>query len=124
DDLPTTLRFLINNWPVLTKLAARQAYDQIAARVQTHLPCFGKVELDAARVCAGSHHEVVLKLALVAVVDEVNARINFAVLYLRVVSHTCAPGLRFVTDEVTTPARQFFNSSHARCWISAFQPYS
>jgi hypothetical protein len=63
--------------------------------------------LDLVRGGAGLNDEVVFKLSFgIAVVDEVNARINAVIPDAREMRHVGAPFLRIVADVVVTDARK------------------
>ena len=79
---------------------------------------------DPARVGAGLDYEVVFQLALVAVIDEVHARIDVDISHPGVVRHVGAPFLRIIADEVVALARQPLQSCHLRFGVGAHQPHA
>ena len=64
------------------------------------------------RVGTRRNDKVILKLPLIAVVDQVDAGINSFVLHFRVGRDIAAPLLRIVADEVVALAGQFIHASH------------
>src|ERR1700730_13426361 len=82
------------------------------------------VKRDPMRVRTWSHDEVVLQLSLVAVVNQVNTRINSYVLHLPV-SRNIRPPLRgIVTDEVVTRASEFIHAGHLGRWVSIAESHT
>ena len=61
-------------------------------------------ELDLIRIRAGGHDEVVFQLALVPVVDQVNAGVNVLVLDLPVGGNVCVPLPGVIADEIVDDA--------------------
>ena len=61
-------------------------------------------QLDRAGISAGSDHEIVLQLSLVAVVDQVDAAVDALVLDLAVVGDVGVPLAGVVADEVVARA--------------------
>jgi len=76
------------------------------------------------RVCTRCDDKVILKLPLVAVVNQINAGINSFVLHLGVGRNIAVPLRRVVTDEIVALARQFVRARHSRrrIGIAEFHP--
>ena len=70
------------------------------------------IQRDLVRIGARLHHKIILKLSLVAVVDQVYARINVLVFHLGIAGHIRPPLLRIIPDEVVRFAGQFFETGH------------
>ena len=87
---------------------------ELALGIDLHAIRALEVEHDALRIRAGCNDEVVFELALVAVVDEVDAGIDLAVVHLRVGRHVGPPLRRIVADEVIRSSGQFLEPAYER----------
>ncbi len=67
---------------------------------------------DGHRVGTRGYHKVVFQLPLVAVVDQVNARIELFVSHLGISVDICDPLLWIVADEVVVIAGEFIDPRH------------
>ena len=78
-------------------------------------------ERNGFRIGPGRDHEIVFQLPLVAVVNQVYARIHALILYLGVARNIGAPLFRIAADEVVRLAGQLVESRHARRAIRAHE---
>src|SRR5580704_12529284 len=97
------------------------ALGEPSALIPTNVLAPANIELDSMRVGTGRDDKVVLKLALIAVVNQVDAGVNAFVLHLRVVRDIGAPLLWIVADEVVALAKQFIRASHLGCGVGFHQ---
>jgi hypothetical protein len=69
---------LVDFWAWLTQLVVAEAEDQITIGVESNRILTGKSQTDATRIRACCDDEVILEAAAVAVVHEIDSRVNFA----------------------------------------------
>ncbi len=112
DLLPRSIFLLIHHRLVPANLALAYLKYQFPMGVPPNPPGPANFERDAVWVGSRRHDEVILQLPLVAVVDQVNARIDSLVLHLRVGRNIRAPLRRIVADEVVARPRQFIHASY------------
>lgn len=67
----------------------------------------GESQANAVGIGSGGDQKIVFQLALVAVPDQVNARINFVVFDASEIGDVRPPTTRIISDEVIRFARQF-----------------
>ena len=97
---------LIHRWPSLSHFSESGVNQQITVPIQLNILSALEGESDRGWVSSRLHHKVVFQLLVSSVVDEVDARINFAILDLSVVWDTRAPLGGIVPNEVVADAGQ------------------
>src|SRR5262249_58684012 len=97
---------LVEHGRLLHHSPARRVQHQVALPVQVHAAGAGEGEADGGRVGARGDHEVILQPALVAVVHEVDPRIDAPVGNAPVVFDAGVPAGRVVAEEVVAAGRQ------------------
>src|ERR1700730_12484730 len=90
----------------------------IASRIHFEFVGTLKAEHDAPRIGSWADDEVVLQLALVAVIGEVDAMVDVLVLHLGIRGHIGPPLVGSVANEVVRLPRQFLTSCHAGLRVS------
>src|SRR5205814_1708297 len=81
DFLPRAIDHLINDRLVLAKLCPASVENQIVPRIDLKSVNAFKMKRDGVGVAAGRDHKIIFQLALAAVADQIDARINLLVLY-------------------------------------------
>ena len=76
------------------------------------MPLRLKSERNPGRIRARRHCKIVFKMALVAVIHQVDAGVDFLVLYLGVVWNICVPVPRIASDKVIAGAGKLGKSCH------------
>ena len=79
--------------------------------------------MQSAITCAWRDDEVELELALIAVVDDVDAGVDVAIFDLRVAADTRAPQARIVADQVVREAWQHTAAAALRAGRRAHEPH-
>src|SRR5204862_71828 len=100
-------RLALMDWP------GGGVQDEVAPAVDFEAVGAVEVEDDAAGIGAWAHDDVVLQLALVAVIDDVDARVDVVISHLGIDGDVRPPGRWIVPDEVVHLAGQFFQPAHA-----------
>ncbi len=125
-DLPAraVVRRLVDDGALHTHLSAADREDE-APVLLIQLRALRAVELnlDAARVCSRCDVEIVFELSLVAVIDEVDARVDAGVMHLAIHGDARAPVGRVVADEVVQTARHLFAPLDLRLGARARQTH-
>ena len=83
-----------------------------------------EADCDLVRIGGRCHAEVVLKLPLVAVVNEIDSRINAAVFHSREVRDVASPFGAIIANEIIALAQERFGAGNARRRIGAHQPHT
>src|SRR5262245_37198081 len=91
---------------MLDHIAAGRVQDKVALRIQTHLIRSTECKPDAGWVSSRRHHEVVLKLSLMAVKGQVDSRVHGLVCDAAERRHIHTPLGRITADEVIDGAWQ------------------
>ena len=119
DVLPDTVDLLIDDRLPLANRPHGHLQHEVPLSI--HLEPVGAldVEDDAGGVSARAHNEVILELALIAVIEEIDARIKVRVAHLRVGRDVGAPLRGIVADEVVGLAGEFLQPRHARTRVGA-----
>ena len=112
DILPDAVDLLIDDGLVLAYVAAFRVQHEIAFSADLQFVRTFEVERDLLRVRTRCDDEVVFELALVAVVDEVDAGIDVLVTDLRVGRDIGAPLRRIFADEVVRLSRLLIEAAH------------
>ena len=112
---------------LLAQLAGAGAQEEVALAVDAQPVRTVKGERDPVGVGAGGEHEVVLKLALAPVVDEIGARIDALVADLGEVRHTRVPVAAIGAAHVVADPRQTLQTRpghglRTKCWKSCSVP--
>ncbi len=103
---------MIDDGLVLADVSARSVQHETTFGVDLQLVRAPEAEHDLVRVRAGRDDEVVLELTLVPVVDEVDTRIDVAVLDLWIGGHVGAPLRAILADEVIRLAGELVEPGH------------
>jgi hypothetical protein len=103
---------LISNWFAPAYLAPLHSEHQFSMELSVDALGPANIELDAMRVGPRRDDKVILKLALIAVVNQVDAGINSLVLHLCIIRDIAVPLLRIIANEVGALAGQFIRTSH------------
>src|SRR5208337_438796 len=93
---PHSTFLLIHERLVPANLTVAHPQHQVPELIPANSLRSANVELDVTWVGSRRHNKVILKLPLVAVVNQINARINSLVLYLRISRNIRPPLRRFV----------------------------
>ena len=102
-----TIDLLKGNRAMLDDIALAGGDQQIAQGVELERPGTVDGQCNLARVSTGRDQQVVLELALVAVVHQVDARVDVGVLDAREVGHARAPLAGVIADQVVARVRLF-----------------
>src|SRR5687767_9188009 len=97
--------------------------DQIAFPIDRDLFCSLEGKPDLRRTRSRRYDEVVLKLPLTSVIEQIYARIDSRVLDLRILPNVCPPLLRIIADEVVALERKLFGPFDPRCRARTHQPH-
>src|SRR5437879_12953596 len=92
--------WLIDNWLAKSQLRTLGLHHQIPLRIYLESFCAWKCQPDGLGVATRRHHKVVYQLSLVAVVDQVNARVNLPIADLGIGGNVAPPLRRIVAEEV------------------------
>ena len=111
--------FLIGHWLAEAQFSACDLHQQVTPRISTQALDALEYESDLVRIGMGCNLKVILKLALVPVVNEVNAGIDFCRHYPTVIRNAGVPLGGVISQEVIALAQQFIASRQVRCWVSA-----
>jgi hypothetical protein len=82
------------------------ANQEITAIIKANLAGARDFEPDCIRIGAGGDHEVILELALIAVINQINAGINLFVVDPLEGGNACVPLLRIISNEIVASPRQ------------------
>src|SRR5579872_2964257 len=108
-----TVGFLIDDGTLKMQLAAADLENQIALRIHLGLVCAFDFELNVSRVDSRRHGKVVFQLLVVAVVDQIDSRINVLEANLSVSWNVSVPLRRVVSEKVIDLSRLlFFSHGH------------
>src|SRR5438309_1300505 len=121
DLVPRPVYLLEHPRLVPAHFSAAHTKSQVATFV--HLDFIGTFnrELDAARIGSRRDNEIVFELPVVAVIDQIDARIDLTVPYCGKGGNIRAPKRRIVADEIIELAGQLFAAADRGVWISADQ---
>ena len=97
---------------------------QVATRVDFHLFGAFEAKLDKPGIRPGRHHEIVFQLTLIAIVDEVDARIHVTIFDLGIGGNVRAPLIRVITYEVVHLRRQLILSRYLRFLVGPDEPHA
>ena len=113
--------FLIDDRFLEFEPALADADLEVTTRTDVH--AFGPlhVESDGLRVRAGRHNEVIFKVALIAVKNQVHAGIQAAVFHAGVVRNVRAPLLGVIPDDVVRLAGEFPAAFDCRVRIATLE---
>src|SRR5438309_7630981 len=112
DLCPDAVNLLVDDWHSLANGAPARVQHELALSVDLQaLPAL-EAEHDPFRVRPGCDDEVVLQLALVAVVDEIDTGIDRAVVDLGISRDVGPPLRRILADQIVCFSWQFFPPAH------------
>ena len=111
---PDAVHLLVDDGLMLAYGASRRVRHEFALGVDLQLVGALEAEHDFLRISSGGDDEVVFKLALVAVIDEVDPGIDVPVLDLGVGRDVGAPLRGIVADEVVRLSRELVEPGHQR----------
>ncbi len=112
DLVPDAVGFLVDHRPVLPHVSGGRMQHELALGIDLEIVRARKAKCDLIWIGARRDDEVVLELPLLAVVNEVDARVDTAVAHLRERRDVRAPMRRIVADEVVGLARQLVDAAH------------
>src|SRR5438552_4194354 len=117
---------LINHRSMLNDLAAASLQNEIAFGIKGKIFSAVKSNPDLARVSAGSQTKVIFKLTLLAVIDQINPRINSGVPHLSKRRDVGVPSRSIISDQVVGFALQRLKTFELWSWVSAleFHPHN
>src|SRR5207302_4626214 len=107
--------WLIDNWLAESQLRTLGLHHQIPLGIYLESFCAWKCHPDGLGVTPRRHHKVVFQLSLVAVIDQVNARVNLPIADLGIGGNVAPPLRRIVAEEVVALAGQFFDPGDLPC---------
>ena len=116
---PAPGNLLIDDRLALADGPGRRVEHQVALGVDFESLCTLEAQRDAARIRGGAHDEVVLQLALVTVVHEVDARVEVLVVHPGVGRHIGPPARGIIADEIVGLAGQLLAPGHAYVGVGA-----
>ena len=124
DLFPDAVDFLVNDGLALADRAGGRTEDEVPLGI--HLKAVGALDSqdDPVGVPARAHDHVILELAVVAVIDEVDARVKVVVSHLGIRGHLCAPLGGIVANEVVRLAGELLLSPHACLGVSADEAHA
>ena len=111
DLCPDAVNLLVDDWHSLVNGASGRVQHELALSVDLQALRALEAEHDPFRVRPGGNDEVVLQLALIAVVDEIDTGIDRAVVDLGIGRDVGAP-LRRLADQVVCFSRQLVEPAH------------
>lgn len=114
---------LINDRLVLRNVAVCGAQHEITLRGEREIIDAVEAHLYHARIGAGCDHEVVLQLALTAVINHVDAGVDAGVFNACVMRYAGAPMFGVTTDEIVALAGQLVERNGARICLRTQQPH-
>src|SRR5690349_7915162 len=94
------IHILINTRLLKPYLALFRRKDEVSLRVEQQFFSASKTQRDGLRVRTGSYDEVIFQLVLVAVVSQIHAGIDIAILHPAKQWHVRTPFPRVVANEV------------------------
>src|SRR5207249_3791601 len=112
---------LVEAGPMEADLLAFSAQHKVAASIQFKCASALEAEANSLGISAWRHYKVVLQLCLVAVVDQVDARIDALVSYLGVGSDPGAPVPGIASDKIVGSAGQTVETRDPGTSIGAHQ---
>ena len=98
---------LVNKRLMQPHLPSVQFRHQVTARINSDFCRALKSELDRSRVGARANNKVIFQLTLIAVVNQVHARVDTVIFHLGVNRNACPPLLAVFAKEVVALAGQF-----------------
>ena len=98
---------------VQVDLASADTQDQIALSIDSEFLCTLEEQLDGLGVGGRCDDEVMLQLALAAVINQIHAWIDGVVFHFGVVRDISAPLRRIVADEVVALSGQLLQALHS-----------
>src|SRR6266404_3515958 len=111
--------FLVDDWLVLLNFTGGSLDDQITLSIYSQFLRAFEGQLNHVRIGSRGDYIVKLKLAMIAVVDDIYPRIYSVVRYPCVVRNISAPLFRIITNEVVALARSFITAFRLRRRIGA-----
>src|SRR5437667_11434611 len=115
---------LIDYGLVLANITLRSVQQQVAAGVDFHFLSALETKFDDLGVRAGRHDEIVFQLSLIAVVDQVDARIHLTVLDFRIRSYVGPRLLGVVSNEVVDLPWQLIFSCQSGPRVGSDPPHA
>ena len=96
-------------------------HQQVAISIHFRSAGAAQLKPDPAGIGAWVDDKVVFQLALAAVVNEINSRIDLFILHLGIGRKVAMPPFRIIADEVIDLAAQFFSTGYFRFRIGVDQ---
>src|SRR5256885_16435778 len=124
DFAPDSVYVLVDDRLVLTYVSSGRVQHELAPRFDLEFVRAPETEHDLFRIRTRCDDEVVFQLALVAVVEEVDTRIDVLVLDLRIGRHVSAPLRRILADEVVRFAGELVKPAHRRLGRSTHEVHA
>ncbi len=115
---------MVDHGPLQLHLASASLQQQIAIFVSGYLLRSVERERNNAGVGAGGHNKVILQLALVTIVDDIDALVDFMVVDASVGGHISAPVPGILADEVVALAGQLLESFDLWRWVGSHEFHS
>jgi hypothetical protein len=123
DGLAPRTVLLVDHGPVLEQSPVRRGYHEVAGLIHRHVVHAVEVERDLRGISAGRDHEVVFQAALIAVVDEIHARVHVFVAHLVEAIDVALLLGRIVAAELPDAARLRLERPRARCRVAIDQAH-